>query len=211
IVLQSEGDNRIILDSGANSFPSLSSLSKALDTAQTGDVLLLQFEIPVKDIFESIQLAKQKNLIVILNPTPVQAIPDYIYELVDYLILNQTEAETLVNIYPRSINDCENVFNILQDKGLNSLVLTLGSQGSVWIDRHSKLYYPSEEIQVVDSTGAGDAFIGMFVSGLINKQSPSTILQYCNKVGALTCLKRGAVIGVHSLSEVTKHLNEEEL
>ncbi|WP_066900959.1 PfkB family carbohydrate kinase [Streptobacillus notomytis] len=146
---------------------------------------------------------------VIINPSPAMKIDEKMYKLIDYLIVNQTEAETLSNIYPENLEDCKKIFKILSGYGLKNLVVTLGSRGSVLINESDSVFSQGINIHALDSTGAGDAFTGMFIRSLSMDIPIEKKLYYSNISGALTCLKKGARIGVKNLNEIINFKKED--
>ncbi|ACZ01144.1 ribokinase [Streptobacillus moniliformis] len=201
-IIRAKGDNSIILHSGANLKIKKENLINGLDKAKKGDYFLAQFEVDQDLVYFGIETASKKGMTVIINPSPAMKIDNKMYSLIDYLIVNQTEAEILSNIYPETLEDCKRIFEILNKYELKNLVVTLGNKGSVLIDENNSVFSKGIKIKPIDSTGAGDAFTGMFIRSLSMDISIKEKLYYSNISGALTCLQKGARIGVKNLNEI---------
>ena len=191
-ILTCDGDNRIIVNSGANASISFRQVEEALKQAQAGDLFVTQFETPMNLLLPCLKLAKEKGMVTLVNPSPYKSFDAMTYPLIDYLVLNQLEAQALCQGALDTLDD----LGIFQEKamelGLNKLVLTLGSRGSFLITKTEKIHEPAYSIQVVDSTGAGDAFLGGLAFALSQNLSDQASLTFANALGALTCLSYGA-------------------
>lgn len=207
MIIKHEGDNRIILDSGSNILISREDLVQGLKGAREGDVFISQFEVNMDVVYEGLKIAKSLKMVTILNPAPAALIKDEAYKDIDYLVINQSEAELLTNIYPKSFEDTKEVFNFFKKKGLKNLIVTLGSKGSVYLG-HEVFKTEAYKIITVDTTGAGDSFIGAFAYGLVNDLSPNETLKIANATSALVCLRPGAQRAMPSLNEVEKFIIE---
>lgn len=193
IILQTKGDNRIILDAGANRYMDNKQIDTALSNSQEG-YFLCQFEVPIEQVAYGLKLAKDKGLTTVVNPAPVKDITDEMYKTIDILVVNQTEAQSLSGSYPNTVIECEEIAKWFMNKGVKEVVITLGSDGSVNVSE-DVFFAPSHSIKVVDSTGAGDSFIAAYLLGKTEDQSNEVCLQYGNYAGAQTCLEQGAQKG----------------
>ena len=202
VILSSSGDNSIILDEGANGIISSKSISQALQKAERGSILICQFEIPVNTVLDAIKKAKSKNMITILNPAPAYQFDEDFYQYIDYLILNETETEILTGVFPNNKNDIIQLQKYFSSIGANKVVITLGDKGSIYIAFDKILKFPPMAVDTVDSTGAGDTFIGTFAYYLSKGEKIEDIMQLANIAGALSCLKYGAKEGVPSIQDI---------
>lgn len=207
VIIKNNNDNRIILDSGSNFKLNINDLKEGLKNATKNDVFITQFEINEDVLYEGLKMAKEKEMITILNPAPAKIIDDQMYELIDYLVINQSEAKLLTNIYPNNLEDSKKVFEFFKNKGIKNLIVTLGSKGSVYLGEET-LYIDSYKIKPIDTTGAGDAFIGSFAYSLINKMSYKEGLNLSNATSALVCLKEGAQKAMPTINEVKIFMKE---
>lgn len=195
IIINTDNDNRIIINQGAN-FDISKEYLKSNMTGRDKDLFLTQFETPLDIVYNALSIAKQKNMITIVNPAPAKVIDNDYYELTDYLIINQSEAELLTGIFPRSLGECRETAKILLNRGVKNVVVTLGSDGSVFISKKEFIYTKSHSVHVFDTTGAGDTFIGTFIYGLSKDWDIEKILEYSSAAGALACTKKGAQDGM---------------
>ena len=161
IQVDSSGENCILLHGGANQYNSPEMISSVFDGANAGDIVLLQNEI--NDLTAIINQATEKGLTVVFNPAPMSPdVLEYPLNNVDYLILNQTEAASLA-----SEEKVPEVLQTLGEKYTNcKIILTLGAEGAIYQDRGQTICVDAFPTKPVDTTGAGDTFIGYFLAEL---------------------------------------------
>ncbi len=210
VITQVENDNVIIVDSGANMTIDIDQVHSALNEADEGDVFLAQFEVDFNLVREALEIAKQKGMYTIINPAPAHEIPDDMLNNIDCLILNQSETEILSGVYPEDLVTCIEAKEILTAKGVRALLFTLGSNGCLYIDEEQIVEVPGEQVKVVDTTGAGDAFIGAFISSLVKDNSIEESLKFANAFAAFNCTNRGARSGLRRFNTYTELKNELE-
>ena len=211
VITQVDNDNVIIVDSGANMTIDLDQVHSALNEANEGDVFLAQFEVDFALVKESLKLAKAKHMYTIINPAPANEIPDDMLKDIDCLILNQSETEILSGIYPEDLDSCIEAKEILSSKGVKALLFTLGANGCLYIDENLKVEVPGERVKVVDTTGAGDSFIGAYVSSMVKGNSIEASLKFANAYAAFNCTNRGARSGLKrfgNYAEIVKELEK---
>lgn len=207
MIIKHDGDNRIILDSGSNELITKKDLIEGLKKAKENDIFISQFEVNESAVYEGLEIAKNIGMITILNPAPAKIINDDVYKNIDYLVINQSESLVLTNIYPNDYDDVLKVFEYFKTKGLKHLIVTLGSKGSVYLG--SEIFKTNAyEINPVDTTGAGDSFIGAFAYGLSKGINQRDSLELANATSALVCLKEGAQQSMPNFSEVEKFMRE---
>ena len=207
MIVQANNNNKIIVDAAANMDISFENVKMALGNADEGDIILSQFEIDPKLIDKSFALAKEKNLITAFNPAPAKEISSEMYKNIDYLILNQSECEFLSGIYPETETDCRTAARKFINEGCQAVIITLGKSGSTYIDREQSLYAPAEKIKVIDTTGAGDSFIGAFLSGLNREMPIMESLRFANFYAGQNCTVRGARDGLLSYENAWNKFN----
>ena len=200
IIIYENNDNRIMLVGGANEKVSVIDVDNFLDGTQ-GDILLIQFELPLDTLWHAIEVAKKKNMTVVVNPAPAKEIPDKILNKIDYLVLNQSESELLTKIYPESQKECKSVVSKLRKYGVKNIIITLGKEGAYYAVDNLEGLVPTIDVEVVDTTGAGDTFIGMLVFGLWKD-----VIKYSVVAGALACTKENAHDYVPTLREIEEEL-----
>ena len=210
VITQVENDNVIIVDSGANMTIDLNQVHSALNEASAGDVFLAQFEVDFDLVRESLKIARAKDMYTIINPAPAHEIPDDMLKDIDCLILNQSETEILSGVYPEDLDSCIQANEILSSKGVKALLFTLGANGCLYIDEKEKVEVPGERVKVVDTTGAGDAFIGAYVSSMVKDNSIEASLKFSNAYAAFNCTNRGARSGLRKFDNYAELINELE-
>lgn len=205
MIICHNSDNRIILNPGANFSLNFSFASDKLsEVAKEGDLFLTQFENDFDTTLRLLEYAKSIGMKTILNPAPAKVFPDEFYKYIDILVLNQSECEVLTNIYPKTIEECEKVGEILREKRTENIVITLGEIGSVTITPKEIIKIRAHKVETVDSTAAGDSFIGAMAAKLSFGNSLKEALEYATKVSAITVTRKGAQISIPSIEEVNE-------
>ncbi|HEY4536953.1 MAG TPA: ribokinase [Erysipelothrix sp.] len=207
IIIKTDNDNRIIINQGANGDINTDMISAALKNADQ-QFFLTQFEMPLEFIYEGLVIAKEKNMVTVVNPAPAVAVDLKFYNLIDYLIVNQSESEILTGIFPTTINDCKKAASILLERGVKNIVFTLGGKGSIYISKDIILEIKSYPVEVIDTTGAGDAYIGTMMYGLSNGWGIEKTLTFSSAAGALACTKKGAQEALPTYDELVKFMTQ---
>lgn len=203
IIIRVGNDNRIILDGGANDLLSADDLNNyMLKHIVTNSIFVTQLENNPDEIFKALKIAKKSKMLTIFNPAPASKIPDKVYQYLDYLVINQTEGKILTGIYPLTKADCIEVYNILKAKGLNNLIITLGVLGSVILTEDRIVEIDSIKVEAIDSTGAGDAYIGALAYMLAKDKDIVEACEFASYVSALSVMKLGAQESLPTLDEV---------
>ena len=205
ILVDADGDNSISIAPQANGRLTPADIDQARDVLALSKYVLLQLEIPLPTVIHAAKLAKQLKLTVILNPAPAPAegLPDELLALVDIIAPNQTEAEILTGIKVVDIPSGIAAAKALQAKGLKQVIITMGEMGALLIDENSIAHMtPSFEVQVKDTTAAGDAFCGSFLAALARGETLTNTMIYACAAGALATTKLGAEPSLPTLAEV---------
>ena len=204
IIVDSNGQNSIILSPGANARVSESDIEPAVLAG--AQLLLLQFEIPMEAVLYAARLAKQKRVRVILNPAPAREIPEELLKTVDFILPNESELALLAQKKITDKASLEAAAHALVSRGAANVIVTLGEKGALLMGRHTKKYIPSYKVKPVDTTGAGDAFIGGMASALLHRKSPQDAVKYGCACGALATTKFGAQPSLPTAQEVRDFL-----
>jgi len=202
IVVNANGQNSIVLSAGANGKVSTVDVERA--SSLDFRLVLLQLEIPTPTVLHSAQLAKEKNAIVILNPAPAKELPDELIALVDYIIPNETELGLLTGMDIIDLSSAERAARALLDSGAKNVIVTLGSKGALIINKEFSKQVNTYQVNVVDTTAAGDAFIGGFATKLLDSVSLLDAVRYGCACGALATTKFGAQPSLPTKDEVEK-------
>ena len=192
ITVDEYGDNWIIISPGANGKVTPEDVIKADHLIKSAKFLLLQLEIPLDVVECAIQIAYQSNVSVVLNPSPVLELPKELLAMIDYLILNEIEASTISEVDVCDLVSAEEAAKQILDRGVTNVIITLGAAGSLLVTREFVNHIPAINVEAIDTTAAGDAFIGGFVTGLIRGFSLLESVRYGNCAGAIAVTRKGA-------------------
>lgn len=187
IAVSADGENMIVVASGANSKVSVEDVSNTRPLMREMDILLVQLECPVETVTAAIELAKAYDVPVLLNPAPAQPLCRSLIKSVNYLTPNQQE---LLMLTEETSIDAG--IKKLLEWGLENLIVTLGANGTRVISKGLDQHLPAQEITAVDTTAAGDAFNGALSVALAEGKPLLEAIHYGMAAGALATTKRGA-------------------
>jgi ribokinase len=162
IFVEPNGQNRILVVKGANDALKPADVDAAAETLKSADCIVLQFEIPVATVYYTIEFARKHGICCILNPAPAQPVDLGALKDLDYFVPNETEAETITGSPVKNVDDAKKCAEKLVAGGIRRVIITLGANGSLLAGRDGSEHVPPFAVNAVDSTGAGDAFIGSF-------------------------------------------------
>lgn len=201
IFLEKE-DNRIIVVQGANAQCLKEDIDINKDIISDSDIVLIQLEIPLETVQHAVQLAKEFKKTIILNPAPAQILPDKLLQQIDIITPNETELQILSN--DKSANkSLDRCIDSLLGKGVQHVVATIGEKGALYKSFQQELKsYPGYQVDVVDTTGAGDCFNGGLAVALGRGLHMSDALVFANKVAALSVGRFGAQSSMPHIEEV---------
>jgi len=162
IFVEPNGQNRIFVVKGANDELKPADVDAAADLLKAVDCIVLQFEIPLATVYHAIAFARKHSIRCILNPAPGQAIDTKSVEGLDYFVPNESEAETITGMPVKNLEDGKKCAGKLLSYGIHRVIITLGANGSLLASKEGVEHLPAFPVKSIDSTGAGDAFIGSF-------------------------------------------------
>ena len=162
IFVEPNGQNRILVVKGANDLLKPADVDAAANLLKTMDCMVLQFEIPLETVYYSVSFARKNNIRCVVNPAPAQPIDMSALVGLDYFVPNESEAENITGMPVRNVDDAKQCAKKLLSGGVKRIILTLGANGSLLAGRDGMEHVPAFSVKSVDSTGAGDAFIGSF-------------------------------------------------
>ena len=192
IELTPKGENRILVFPGANSSLSTTDL-RGLQSCWRGvEVFATQLEIPLSTVERGLRLAKEEGALTLLNPSPPVQLPPHLLSLVDFIVPNEIEAQFLTGIKWRGDQDIRKIAKRLLEIGARNVVITLGSKGLYFKNRSDEIRMKAYRVKVIDTTAAGDAFLGALATGLAEKKPIQEALKFANAAGALATTKLGA-------------------
>lgn len=202
IIVDSNGQNSIVLSPGANGKVSLDDVNNASFTNY--QLLLLQLEIPLPTVLRAAQRAKENNARVVLNPAPAKELPDELIALADFIIPNETELSLLTKQKVSDIASAQPAARNLLGRGAKNVVVTLGGKGALVVNTETSKHVETYQVEVVDTTAAGDAFIGGFATSLLENKSLEDAIRFGCACGALAVTKFGAQPSLPTKEEVEK-------
>jgi ribokinase len=186
IFVDSSGQNRIIVVKGANDELKPADVDEAADLLKSADCIVVQFEIPLETVFYTVKFARRNGIRCILNPAPAQPIDIQALAELDYFVPNETEAEAISGMPVRNLDDAKRCAAKLLAGGIQRVIITLGANGSLLAGAEGMEHVAPFEVNSVDSTGAGDAFIGSFATFLGDGLPEQEAVERANLYAALS-------------------------
>jgi ribokinase len=186
IFVESDGQNRIIVVKGANDRLMAADVDAAAADLGRAHTIILQFEIPLQTVYHTIKFAKARGIRCIVNPAP--ALPASVAELcaADYFIPNETEAELITGLPVHSIDEAKACARALLGQGFSRVLITLGARGSLLADAAGATAIPPYSVTAVDTSGAGDAFIGSLATFLSEGMAERNAVARANLYAAMS-------------------------
>jgi ribokinase len=205
IVVDANGQNSIVLSPGGNG--KVSPVDVANIPFSDHKLLLLQLEIPVEAVLSATKRARESGLRVLLNPAPAYSLPDELIALPDYILPNETELSLLTNQPVNDVSSAEKAARSLLERGAQNVIVTLGANGALIVTGTLVIHLDTYKVDVVDTTAAGDAFIGGFASALLQNKSLEDAVHYGCACGALAATKFGAQPSLPTREEVERFMS----
>ena len=205
IFVESSGQNRIFVVKGANDRLTPADVDAAAPLLRTADCIVLQLEVPIETVYYTLRFARRHGIRSILNPAPGQALDLDAVANADYVIPNETEAEVLGGLPVRDLDEARACARSLVQRGLRRVIVTLGGNGALCCGADGEEHVPAYAVTPVDTTGAGDAFIGSFARFLAGGYPEREAVERANVYAALSTLGAGT-----QMSFATQERFEEE-
>jgi ribokinase len=191
IFVDATGQNRILVVKGANDSLTPKAVERAAPLLKRADIIVLQLEVPLETVYYTVRFARKHGLRVILNPAPAAPLSLEQLSGVTYLIPNETEAQAISLKSVTTLEDAVESAKELVARGFSRVVLTLGERGAILASQEGSAHFPAFPIETVDSTGAGDAFIGSFAAFLGEGIPESEAVARANLYAALSTASVG--------------------
>ena len=185
-------DNFIILDHGANYTLTPEIIEEKKDIIAKSDYIVLQYEIPLETVMRILEKAREYGTKVILNPAPFAPLPKEYYSMIDYIIPNEHEAADITGTEISDDESAELAVKKIKALGVENVIITLGDKGCVYNDGDEIFFKPAESVIVVDTTSAGDSFIGGLTVALCGEKSLLEAVDFATRVSAITVSRDGA-------------------
>lgn len=203
IYVNGDGDNSIVVISGANEACDVEYLKQNEVLFAESDYVMFQMEIPYETIFYGIGRAKELGKTVILNPAPApDSLPEDIWEKIDYLTPNETELLKLTGQQEMTMDNIRNGAHVLLEKGVKNILVTLGEKGVLFVNDKEEKLYPARKVTAVDTTAAGDCFNGAFITGLAEEMGFEEAIVFANLASSLAVTRKGAQSSIPGRDEL---------
>ena len=199
---ENSGQNEIVVVPGACAEITAEEVEALRSLFSHGDILLIQLETNPDAIWQAIRMAKEEEMSVILNPAPVQAIPEEILPLIDVVTPNEVEAEALVGFPIQCVDDAARAACSLLARGVSAVVITLGARGAYIHDGNSGAYLPARKVPAIDTTGAGDAFTGGLAAALAEGASLGEAAVFATALASISVQRLGATPAMPTRAEI---------
>jgi ribokinase len=203
ITVDSQGENCIVVASGANAYLNPSDIDKATTEIESSDLVLMQLEIPIETVEYVAEMASKKGIKVILNPAPARALSDNLLKHLYIIIPNKSEAEILSGIKVSDIESAKQAADIISAKGVDIVVITLGSQGALIKEYADYHFVEALKVDALDTTAAGDTFCGAVCVGLSEGRSILDSVKLAARAAAITVTRMGAQASIPYRSELS--------
>ncbi|MFL6532078.1 MAG: ribokinase [Pseudomonas sp.] len=203
IVVDDNSQNAIVIVAGANGELTPTVLERFDAVLQSADVIICQLEVPDATVGHALKRGRELGKTVILNPAPAsRALPAEWYAYVDYLIPNESEAMVLSGLAVDSLETAEAAATQLIASGAGKVIVTLGAQGLVFANGSSFEHFPAPRVKAVDTTAAGDTFVGGFAAALASGKDEVEAIRFGQVAAALSVTRAGAQPSIPTLLEV---------
>ena len=206
IEVDSQGENRIIVISGANMCVDKAMIDDNWDKISAYDILLFQLEIPMETICYATEKLHAAGKTVILDPAPAAPLSDELIRSLDYIIPNETELSILSGCETEKEEDIETGARRLLERGCKNVIVKMGARGAMLVDEENAVVIPGFKVKAIDTTAAGDSFNAGFGVALASGKSVTEAICFANAVGALSTTAVGAQGAMPSLQEVTQFM-----
>ncbi|MEN1970413.1 ribokinase [Lentibacillus sp. N15] len=209
IFVDAHSENRILIIKGANNHLKPQDIDEAADKLKQCKLIVLQLEVPLAAVYHAIEFGHQHKIPVIFNPAPATKALDFYYvSQCDFLIPNETELELISGMPVGTEEEVRQAAQFLLDKGVKNVIITLGRRGVLWVTNNTVQRFNAYTVQAVDTTGAGDAFIGCFAQSLVQTGDIAQAIQRAQGFAALSVTKNGTQISYPTEGELIAFLAE---
>ncbi|GEO78930.1 ribokinase [Companilactobacillus mindensis DSM 14500] len=192
IFVDPSSDNRIIVIKGANNELTPEVLDSYKEQIKNSKLIVLQQEIPLETNYHAIDLAEEFGVPVLLNPAPANNDLNLKYvSKVEFFSPNETELSTLTGLSTSNLDEIKTAAKFLVKEGVGNIIVTLGSKGALWVNKDHEEIIPGKKVKAIDTTGAGDSFIGSFAHYFTEGESIPEALKHANEYAAVTVTKKG--------------------
>jgi len=207
ILIDEKGNNLISVAPGANYRLSEHDIDSSLKQLKDSMIVGFQLENDLKVVSYGLKKIHELGISTYLDPSPAQKLPDEIYQYIDIIKPNETEACTLTGIEVNDIESAEKAGRWFLKRGVKKVIVTLGQKGAVLTTPDSCVHFPAPKVKAIDTTGAGDIFSGAFFYSLQKGKSINTSIEFAVMAASLATTKMGVIESIPSIEEVNKFVN----
>lgn len=203
IFVDPSSQNRILIIKGANKHLLPQDIDRAADKLKECSLIILQLEISLETVYHAIEFGNKHNIKVLLNPAPATKELDIDMACkCDFFVPNETELEILTGMPVRTEGEVQRAAMSLIEKGLKNVIVTMGSRGSMWLNKGEMHWIEAYKVDAVDTSGAGDAFIGCFADSYVKTNDVLESMKKASAFSALSVMKKGTQISYPTKEEV---------
>ena len=202
ILIDKKGNNLISVAPGANFKLSKEDIDSAENVLRESMIVGFQLENDFNVVSYGIRKVHDLNILTFLDPAPAIKLPVEIFRYIDIIKPNETEAFTLTGIKVENVQSAENAGNWLIDKGVKTVILTLGDKGAVLVTKQGVEYFPAPKLNAIDTTGSGDIFSGAFFFSLQNGKTIKESIKFAVVAASISTTKMGVIESIPDLAEI---------
>lgn len=202
INVSKDGENHIVIVHGANYKLVKNDIDQFNNLIKTSELIIMQLEIPFEIVEYVLELAGALQKDVILNPAPGMKLPNNVFKKVHTLIPNESELEILTGMPVSTEEEVIEACQWLRNLGVERIIVTMGAKGSLLINENEQIHIPAFKVKSIDSTGAGDAYIGAFAVGILSNLSDKEAATFANRVASMVVTREGAQPSLPSIDEI---------
>lgn len=192
-------ENRIVIVPGANMDINKKDIDLLEGEIKKADILLIQLENPVETVVYALKKAKEYGLTTVLNPAPYHEVPKDAYQYIDFFVPNEHELDGFVNFANGSF---EEKAKTLVNDGVKNVIVTLGEKGSLLVNKDQTKQVTPHKVNAIDTTAAGDSFLGAFVTALSEGKSTIEAMEFASKCSSITVTRKGAIVALPYRNEI---------
>ena len=212
VSVDSSGENSIIVARGANGMLSKDIIDNNIHLLKNAKMIIMQLEIPIEVVTYVAKLAKKLGKTVILDPAPAKKdLPAELLECIDIIKPNETELQTITGVSSKSSIDIISTASELLNRGINNVIVTLGANGSILVNKANITKFSALDVDVVDTTAAGDSFTAGLAKSLIEGKSLNESIKYGHIVSSIVVTRKGAQSSIPTEDEVSQFIESGEL
>jgi ribokinase len=202
IFVEPDSSNSILIIKGANEDLSPSDVDRAKSTIAESDIVIMQLEVRLETIYHTIELCRELNVPVLLNPAPADPRLDLEkIRTVDFFIPNETELKILTNMPVKTTDEITKAAGYLRDQGIKNIIVTMGERGALILDDSVARVIHPYKVASIDSTGAGDAFVGCFATYFVESGDLDVAISMANRYAALSTTRPGTQSSLFTRAE----------